>query len=291
MKFSIINNCKYCSKCDKSVSISSFNPNPKIKSGLSSWCSNCVLTYNRNRYIPNGKPRGRPIKYKESVYTLPKPIIAKGFRECTKCSIIKEKTDLFFNKDPRRPSGLSTDCKECRFKYQKEQRLRDPEKYNEIQRRSAQKHMKKRKKYRKLYAKTHRDSINANVRRKRKENPMYRVAENLRRAVGGCIERNSFRKSSKLNEYLGCNSQEFKVYLESLFQPGMAWDNYGFGNDKWNIDHRVPLASAKTVEDLYRLSHYSNLQPMWQPENFAKGDKMPDNAYTVLAVNGEIKNT
>jgi hypothetical protein len=52
----------------------------------------------------------------------------------------------------------------------------------------------------------------------------------------------------------------------------MTWDNYGVGG--WEIDHIIPLASAKTEEEVYKLCHYTNLQPLWANENFKKGKKI-----------------
>mgnify|MGYP002132731409 FL=1 len=49
----------------------------------------------------------------------------------------------------------------------------------------------------------------------------------------------------------------------------MTWDNYG----DWHIDHIIPLNSAQTEEDLYKLCHYSNLQPLWALDNLKKGSK------------------
>ena len=49
----------------------------------------------------------------------------------------------------------------------------------------------------------------------------------------------------------------------------MNWDNYGDPKDgilelnkTWDIDHIEPLSSAKTEEDIIRLNHYTNLQPL-----------------------------
>ena len=47
----------------------------------------------------------------------------------------------------------------------------------------------------------------------------------------------------------------------------MCWLNHG----DWHIDHKIPLAAAKTKEDVIRLNHYTNLQPLWAAENLAKG--------------------
>jgi hypothetical protein len=46
----------------------------------------------------------------------------------------------------------------------------------------------------------------------------------------------------------------------------MTWENYGLYNKQfnygWDIDHIVPLASAITEEDVIKLNHYTNLQPL-----------------------------
>lgn len=61
-------------------------------------------------------------------------------------------------------------------------------------------------------------------------------------------------------------------YLENKFIDGMTWDNKGFYG--WHIDHIIPLSSAKTEEEIYKLCHYSNLQPLWAEDNMKKGDKI-----------------
>ena len=54
--------------------------------------------------------------------------------------------------------------------------------------------------------------------------------------------------------------------LESKFEPWMTWDNRGLYNGKfnygWDIDHIIPLCSAKTEEELLKLLHYTNCQPL-----------------------------
>jgi len=49
----------------------------------------------------------------------------------------------------------------------------------------------------------------------------------------------------------------------------MSWKNYGNWNGipktintAWDIDHIIPLDSAKTPEDVIMLSHYTNLRPL-----------------------------
>ena len=49
----------------------------------------------------------------------------------------------------------------------------------------------------------------------------------------------------------------------------MNWDNYGNPKDgileinkTWDIDHIIPTTTAKTEEELIKLNHFTNLQPL-----------------------------
>ena len=75
-------------------------------------------------------------------------------------------------------------------------------------------------------------------------------------------------------EYTNCSVKHAYQYIESQFTDGMSWDNYGFGDDKWHVDHRRPCESFdfNIEEEIFMCWHWTNLQPMWQPENLSKGD-------------------
>jgi hypothetical protein len=51
----------------------------------------------------------------------------------------------------------------------------------------------------------------------------------------------------------------------------MTWQNYG---KHWHIDHIVPLISSKSVKQIKRLCHWTNLQPLTAFENISKGSKL-----------------
>ena len=74
------------------------------------------------------------------------------------------------------------------------------------------------------------------------------------------------KKSIKTEDILGLTFEGFKLYLESRFEHWMSWDNYGKYNGElnygWDIDHIVPLNSAKSEEEILKLNHFSNLQPL-----------------------------
>lgn len=69
---------------------------------------------------------------------------------------------------------------------------------------------------------------------------------------------------------LGCSGKELKQHLESKFQPGMTWNNYG---SDWHIDHIYPLSKARKEGTIEKACHYSNLQPLWAVDNLSKKDK------------------
>jgi hypothetical protein len=50
----------------------------------------------------------------------------------------------------------------------------------------------------------------------------------------------------------------------------MSFDNYG----DWELDHIIPISSAKTLEDIEKLCHYTNYQPLWWRDNLEKRDKI-----------------
>ncbi len=98
-----------------------------------------------------------------------------------------------------------------------------------------------------------------------------RLADRLRQRLVHALH-GEYRVGSAVRD-LGCSISRLKGHLESLFTPGMAWDNYGKGSDKWNIDHITPLSSVDLTDRTQLLSvcHYTNLQPMWETDNGKKG--------------------
>jgi hypothetical protein len=93
---------------------------------------------------------------------------------------------------------------------------------------------------------------------------LYKLKQRVRCRLG----RIKFNRSKRTVEWLGCSIADLKSHLESKFQLGMSWSNYGM----WHIDHIIPLASAADENDVLRLCHYTNLQPLWAEDNLRKGD-------------------
>lgn len=77
--------------------------------------------------------------------------------------------------------------------------------------------------------------------------------------------------------YLGCDMTCLIAHLESKFQEGMSWENYG--RDGWHLDHIIPLSAFDLTdpEQLKIACHYTNIQSLWAKDNLVKSNKIPDN--------------
>jgi hypothetical protein len=72
----------------------------------------------------------------------------------------------------------------------------------------------------------------------------------------------------------GYTVHDLIAHLESKFQPGMGWHNFG----EWHIDHVRPRASFSfsSPADPAFLECWSlrNLQPLWAKDNLKKGARL-----------------
>jgi hypothetical protein len=101
--------------------------------------------------------------------------------------------------------------------------------------------------------------------------PMFAMVCRLRVRIGSAIRKQGYSKISKTSKILGCDWNCFMFHLESKFLDGMNWDN----RHLWHVDHIIPLASANSEEEIIKLNHYTNLQPLWAVDNLRKGCKSP----------------
>lgn len=147
-----------------------------------------------------------------------------------------------------------------------------PERTKENRKKYYEQNIKKiHEKMRKWYVKN-KKYVNKKAKEKRKTNPLFKLSQNLRKRTGIAFhEILNINKNCHTFEMIGLSPQETKNYIENKFTKGMTWGNYGKGG--WDIDHIIPLSSAKTKEEMIKLCHYTNLQPMWHIENIKKGNK------------------
>jgi Prasinovirus endonuclease VII len=109
--------------------------------------------------------------------------------------------------------------------------------------------------------------------------PIYKLEMRLRNALNRSLRKKSVKKTDRALELLGCPIEDFAIYIESKFDVGMTWQNWGNKSDQWNLDHIMPVALFDLSKESHqkRCFHFSNYQPLWRPDNSAKGIKTPIN--------------
>lgn len=177
------------------------------------------------------------------------------------CSRCKENKDSqFFSKSKFNKSGFRTHCKACGILDTNAWRTKNKTKDKEAKKAYYEKNKKQIKNWIREYNKTRRhNDIN------------FRILVNLRRRLNNAINRHS--KSKSTLELLGVGIPGLRLHLESQFQSGMSWDNYG----KWHIDHIKPCSSfdLSSKEEQQACFNYKNLQPLWAKDNLQKSASVP----------------
>jgi hypothetical protein len=102
----------------------------------------------------------------------------------------------------------------------------------------------------------------------------HKIRKDISTRMSLALRKNKTIKSFKTLELLGCNLETLIKHLESLFKPGMNWNNHGLYG--WHIDHIKPCASFNLLEEVQQKQcfHYTNLQPLWAEENIIKSDNI-----------------
>jgi hypothetical protein len=128
----------------------------------------------------------------------------------------------------------------------------------------------------KKWRKENKDKINEYRRSYQKNrlkyDPLFKLKSSIRNRINTSFKRSGYKKNSKIFDILGCSFDDFKIYLESMFVENMSWENQG----KWHLDHIIPISSAKSENDILRLNHYTNFQPLWAEDNIKKSNKIID---------------
>ena len=101
------------------------------------------------------------------------------------------------------------------------------------------------------------------------------IRNNMSRRLRHCINKNNVH----IFDIVGYTSEQLIKHLESKFEPGMTWENYGRkqGIRCWEIDHVVPESwfnySSFESEEFKECWSLSNLQPLWADDNKSKSNR------------------
>jgi len=141
------------------------------------------------------------------------------------------------------------------------------------------------KAYHKAYREANKEKLaeqkTAYISQRKKSDPVFKLRRDYGASCRRAFRSISQKKNVKSLKLLDLKTwQQLAKHLSEQFydhpETGeeMTFDNHGFYG--WHIDHIIPLSTAKTEEDIIKLCHYTNLQPMWAEENIAKSNKILD---------------
>lgn len=191
---------------------------------------------------------------------------------CRKCNLVQNVCEFkIYNK---KTGARINECRNCKIQYLKQYneetknlRLKQKKEYRErnkeILSEKKQKYYLENKEKIKVYKKEWETQ-------KRKSDIIFKLKQILRHRIYIYLKRKNLTKKTKTFDLVGCSAEFLKEHLEKQFKYNMSWDNYG----TWHVDHIIPLSSAENIEELNKLCHYSNLQPLWAQENMSKGSKL-----------------
>jgi len=239
---------KVCKKCNLKKTYEEFSNNKNEKDGKNSYCKECE--------------KNRKKLYREKN----KDILNEKAKEWRKNNLDRynENMNRYLEKNPHMTS------KERTRKYREKQEWRD--KFNESCRKYYLNNIEEeRKKRREYYFKNKEKERKKNDewrKNKLKTDGFFRMKRRLRERIRDYMKGNHIGKKTK--EIVGLDYEEFKTYISNKFTENMNWDNYG----EWHLDHIIPLCEAKTEEELIKLNHYTNLQPLWDEDNLKKNRKL-----------------
>lgn len=212
------------------------------------------------------------------------------FKQCGHCKQTKPIED--FHKDKSTKSGYASCCKLCckekskeireKFKDKlKEKRKEYDKKYLTTKRSNRlestkkyyQKNKEKLKNVFKEYRNKNKQKRSDHEKERKKNDSIYRFVSSVRSNILYAFKRRKLTKKLSSKNILGCSMEFFIEYIKSKFTEGMNMDNYG----EWHLDHIIPLATANTEEEVLKLCHYTNYQPLWAEDNISKHAKVPKN--------------
>lgn len=262
---------KTCSKCGEEKPFSSFSKG-KDENGLHIWCKDCCRAWAAEYYRKN----------KEKILEAHHRYHLENYE-----SVKSSQRDYYYNRGGREKA------KEYRKTHREQQRKREQEwrdrnrehyrkRQNEYYHKNKDKAKKWNDKYKnknrmeirakgREYAKNNRDRINIHRLERLHNDPIFKMKEQTRNMVRYALRSEGHRKNSHTADILGCDLDFFCEYLMKTWEK-----NYGepWSGEPYHIDHIVPLATAKTEEDVLRLCHYTNLQMLTPHDNLTKSDSI-----------------
>lgn len=199
-------------------------------------------------------------------------------KRCTQCGSFKSFSDFHIAKD--KTSGYQNHCKECAHK--KRKTYYENNKQDSIQKSIEWKSNNKDRvsELRKIQnSKSEQKEKNRNyVKQRRHNDPRFKLRANFSNLLSYHISKTSHtclrKRERSWENIVGYTLDDLRKNLESKFQEGMTWENYG----DWHIDHILPDSSFSYTsfedDEFKKCWSLNNLQPLWAKDNLTKSNKI-----------------
>lgn len=255
---------KTCTRCRETKDIDAFNRKASSKDGFSEACRECMKAAKRAAYLAN----------RETVLAQ-----QRAYKAANREKVLASQRATYYRYHERNKAENRRRYQENRevvLAETRAKRLANREEWLAKERETYRRNAASRVAAQKVYYRENKTALrkykNEYDKKRLKSDPLFALERLTRRRINFAMTKQGYLKTSPTQEMLGCDYAALKAHLERLFKPGMTWENRGAKG--WHIDHIIPLASAKTKEDLIKLCHFSNLQPLWAHENLSKGAKL-----------------
>lgn len=200
-------------------------------------------------------------------------VLEEGFKQCKIC-LEDKNIENFYTFDNK----ISTYCKKCTIlKSADNQKINSESRKNYLRKYSIN-NKERLLKNKRVYREQNKEFLKEYMKNyqvaRRANDKLIRVKHNVRNRLWHAFKSRNWKKDGSV-KLLGADYEVVTDHLESLFLENMSWDNYGRCvdgncNNYWHIDHKIPLNTATTQEELETLCHYTNLQPLWAIDNLSK---------------------
>lgn len=263
---------KLCSKCGQRKPITDFYANKLSKDGKQSECKECNNARHRKYYAEHAEQYRRThAKYHLNNYEKNR---ARSLKYSHSEQGIKKRKEYY--------EAHKEEIKE----YNKQYREKNIDKIRERQRRYYHANKDKVAVWKKRYEDSHREQLLASDKRYREEHkkeinekhlerlhndPIFKLKERVRFNVRDALRRKKHNKTCRTADIVGCDLDYLCNYLLKTWEKnyGKPWDG-----EPYHIDHIIPLATAKTEEEVRKLCHYTNLQLLSPEDNMKKSDSI-----------------
>lgn len=126
-------------------------------------------------------------------------------------------------------------------------------------------------KQRQGYAKENRKKITSYYLNKRETDPLFKVSTQARGLIRISLKKKGYGKDTHTYDILGCDYNTLWEHLKKTWK-----ENYGteWNGEDYHIDHIIPLATAKTEQEVKDLCYYKNLQLLKPRDNLVKNKSL-----------------